>query len=72
MNQNSKAILVSTSTKAAHTFRHGIEHIDYSTISAMHKHVNILFILVRALYYLFVQPYIASASLKSHVLLSDW
>ena len=48
--ENSKAILVSTSTKAAHTFKHGIEpsieHIDRSTISAMRKLVNILFVLV--------------------------
>ena len=37
--------VVSTTTKAAHTFKHGIkssiEHINRSTISAMRKRVNI-------------------------------
>ena len=36
----SYAVLVSTSTKAAHTFRHGIEHIDHSTINAMRKTID--------------------------------
>ena len=52
MNQNSKAMLVSSSTKAAHTFRHSIEHIDHSIISNIRKlkHVYLICFSMRPLY----------------------
>ena len=47
-----KLYLVSTSTQAAHPSR---RHIDRSTISAMRKRVNILFVLLCALHNLWLE-----------------